>query len=137
MKVLFAVLFLSSASLFARLGETPDQCQMRYGSSNGQRGAYVLYYKDHFDIAVMFRDGKSTKEVFSPNTGATLSDEMIEELLRANSEGSAWTTVVSNSTYRAYRRNDDAAFATLEAGKLTIEDRARKTISSKPSTSGF
>ena len=56
--VLFGIL-RSAVTAFARLGETPDHCQMRYGNYNGQKGTYLFYYKDHFDIAVLFRDGKS------------------------------------------------------------------------------
>lgn len=132
-------ILLSGFSAFARLGETPNQCQMRYGSSTGQSGPYFTYYKDHFDIMVLFRDGKSVEETFFI-VGAVLSEENISEFLNANSDGSSWKTS-NTSSYRHYQRLDNRAYATLNHGKLTVQTRAEsKTeiiVPGKQSTSGF
>jgi hypothetical protein len=74
MKMGSTVLFeipLSTVTAFARLGETPDQCQMRYGNPNRQEGPCFDYYKDHFDIDVLFRDGKSVRPSAGINSWQT------------------------------------------------------------------
>lgn len=143
MKIFAVVSFgilLSAVTASARLGETPDQCQMRYGTTNGSRGTYVLYYKDKFDIAVMFRDGKSVEEIFSPNVGGEFTEDLLAGFLSANSEGSTWQTG-DTSGHRHYVRLDGRASASFDSKKLSIYARAeRKTqtiVPGKEPTSGF
>lgn len=126
---------LSSATAFARLGETPDQCQMRYGTSNGSSGAYTRYYKDHFDIAVLFRDGKSFEEIFSPNGGSGLTEAAVAELLAANSDGAGWSITANGSTYKTYLREDGDAHATLSEGSLKIAARFASKLVVAPGNS--
>ena len=132
---IFGIL-LSALTTFARLGETPDQCQMRYGSSNGQKGEFTLYHKDHFDIAVLFRDGKSVQEIFLSNVNPAFSEDQVAELLTANSEGSSWL-IKSNNLVRKYERLDGAAFATLSGQSLVMTSVLAKIVPGKQPSSGF
>jgi hypothetical protein len=130
---IFGIL-LSALAAFARLGETPDQCQMRYGNSNGQKEEFTLYQKDHFDIAVLFRDGKSVQEIFLSNDG--FSKDQVAELLTANSEGSSWL-IKSNNLVRKYERLDGSAFATLSGQSLVVTSVLAKIVPGKQPSSGF
>lgn len=131
------MLLLTIAAAFARLGETPDQCSLRYGSSVGQNGPFFIYSKDHVKIAVLFRDGLSAKEIFAPESGASFSKEQIAELLNANSGGATWSLVSAvSAVYKEYDRSDGRALATFD-GALTIWDCATRIVPGKQPTSGF
>lgn len=90
MKTFFAVIFLSYtvSGAFARLGETLDECQARYGVMIGtdmSRSDYPAYVfrKDGIEIRVRLYNGKSAQEIFFGIT-SELSAEKIQQIDRAN-----------------------------------------------------
>lgn len=122
---------------FARIGETQDQCSMRYGSAKGSNGQFTIYYQNRLNIAVQYSNGVSIKEIFSPDAGATLQEDQIAELLGANSGGSTWTVRPGIVSLRIYGRADGGATARLDAGGLTIFSESVKIAPVKQPTSGL
>jgi hypothetical protein len=90
--ILFWALVLASASpTFARIGETLDECQQRYGSATGDVSASdITFRRDSVIIVIHFRRGKSFQEDFAPESGARLNEAQIKQFLDENAEGSTW-----------------------------------------------
>lgn len=145
MRLLLSVLagiLIPATSCFARLGETPDQCSMRYGLSVGESGPFTIYSKDHIKISVMFRDGISVQEAFCPEPGTRFSEDQVMEFLTANSNGAKWSGPSSLKTYyRHYFRLDRKAYASFSNGVLTISvensSDSQVVVPGKQPTSGF
>ncbi len=153
--VLICSLVLPQIS-FARLGETLDQCEARYGRKTGELVAVAgvdsatekvfTFIKDHINIAVVFRDDVSIREVFTAQPGDSLSESRVEDLLNANADGSTWKMTVESvaSGWRKYERTDGKALAAYEwentsfgrRGK-SLNIRAWKDVAKKASESGF
>jgi hypothetical protein len=113
MKPVLVFLFaMVSQPTFARLGETLDECKWRYGSPTGQLGAdEITFYRGHVGIVVHLRGGRSIREDFAPEAGATLSANQIANLLSENSEGSVWEIAGETPTYTTHSRKDGRATA--------------------------
>src|SRR5215469_6342967 len=86
--LILAALFVFTTTTFARLGETREQIDNRYGQgtrSDIQRleGAETIkYFFNNFQIEVVFHDNKSIWEIF--HQGNRISTRDIKMLLRAN-----------------------------------------------------
>lgn len=139
-----AILFLAVSTSFARLGETPDECAIRYGSSTGTAGQFTMYSKGHVTVAVLFRAGHSAQEIFAPEPFNVFSEDQIAEFLTANSEGATWIAAAGSGHWRVYWRSDKKARATLEltgTKSLSIEYMGSSSqyheIEKKPSSDGF
>jgi hypothetical protein len=144
--VLGAAFFARAAS--ARLGETLEGCEARYGFKIGQAGADAfLFSKDGITITVWFENNRSVRELFRPAPGTSISEEEAIDLLNANSGGSSWKMQQENlfRGWRTYVRADGQAFAkyewhgTLDAKtgmSLMIQKRTIR-VPKKPSDSGF
>jgi len=101
--VLLATLTLLS-SAEARLGDTMDECTLRYGDSRGHRGhspiELVFYEKDGVSIVVELANGlkvktisywhKPTKAQKQSGLCVKLSDDEVREFLAENAAGSSW-----------------------------------------------
>lgn len=92
----FYIVF-SVATVLARLGETEEQIQQRYGEPVGKptdetrREKSGTYIYNGFCIIVTFLDGKSHMEGYmKEDRKSKLSDAEIAVLLNANSFGNAW-----------------------------------------------
>lgn len=91
-----AALLMLSASTEARLGETPDQIEARYGKPKmtdktaDPRLVYSRYESRGFVIDVGFLDGKSQAEIFKKPPGEQIHDSEVAALLQANSFGHKW-----------------------------------------------
>lgn len=124
--VLASLLLVATAS--ARLGETPDQCAMRYGNSTGASGQFTIYSKDHILIAVLFEAGRSVREVFSSEPGAFLNEKQVVDLLNANSESAPWKITRDSPGFRKYERADSGAIALYEWITLAGGERGGKQL---------
>ena len=112
--VVFVFILLLAPNSWARLGETFEQIQSRYGVlmkvDNVTRADYPQYFfqKDGIDIRVRFVNGKSAQEIFSapvPNIQTVAA-----EILSSNAQGSTWSsTAIGKST--EYMRADGKATA--------------------------
>jgi hypothetical protein len=108
---LFIALIFLPGLLFARLGETLDQCKTRY-SAVGQLGADQFKFRQgHINIIVHVRNGRSIQEDFAPEGGGSLSESDFAELLQENSEGSSWEASGETATVISYSRKDGRATA--------------------------
>jgi hypothetical protein len=95
--LILAAFILSTASAFARLGETREQIDKRYGEgkpSDTQRleGAKTIkYHFNNFEVEVVFRDDKSIWEIFHNPQGHLISTRDSKMFLKGNSDdGHPW-----------------------------------------------
>jgi hypothetical protein len=90
--LILIALAVSTTSAFARIGETRQEIDKRYGDgkrSDTQRleGAETIkYHFNNFEVEVVFHDNKSTKEIFH----GTLVTSDIKSILKANAGEQAW-----------------------------------------------
>ena len=112
-KLFFALIsILSISSVRAGLGETLDQCVARYGFRTGNSAAdQITFVRDHITITVHFRGDRSIQEDFTPEHGSTISEAQGVEILRENSEGSAWEISGETPVATTYIRKDGRATA--------------------------
>ena len=86
----------------ARIGETEDQIQARYGApmnippqaalmARNLPGTAKFYRAADLLVAVGYLGGKSAVEVYSKSDSSKLSDDEMKVILDANSGGAQWT----------------------------------------------
>lgn len=90
-----ATLLLATSNVFARIGETEEQIEKRYGKpvrtlSQPNEPLERLYVFAGMNVIVTFINNVSQREFYSKKDKSTLSDTEIEVLLAANSAGSEW-----------------------------------------------
>ena len=132
------LLTFSVNPLFARLGETLEQCIKRYGKatlvpavydfgSNAKELVYYNFQKNGFAIQIGFLRGKASDLSFhhAPPANA-LTPVEIDTLLAANAGGMEWKNVLDGKLtffpdtsspqvrYGSYRQRDDGAMATID-----------------------
>ena len=112
----------------ARLGETPDQIAARFGNGGplfiipgGPHDGLKQqeFGKQGFDIQVLFTDF-SVGETYT--AGSKLTEDQIQALLAANSEGHQWKESATGNESRVWTR-DDGAQARLT--KLQFEFKSK------------
>lgn len=88
MLLLFVLFVVSTSS--ARIGETFDECQARYGEWKGGRdGGLLLFTKNNINAHCEFDAERRCRYImFTAGKGLDLG--LIDALLEANSGGSAW-----------------------------------------------
>jgi hypothetical protein len=92
--ILFVLISAAFSSAFAEIGDTPQQCQQRYGPST-KVGKSFTYYKDTvtgYEVAVSFYEGKVDSITYNPikEIVGRISDSEIERLLKINAGGRKW-----------------------------------------------
>jgi len=112
------LLLAAAAPLHARLGESPDRIQARYGApikvENGQysRDFCFTYKHDGFIIVVCFLDDKSQCERYSNESGEPLADEEIQNLMEINVRGGRWNLKKGSAASKQWVSDSGDAFAT-------------------------
>jgi hypothetical protein len=99
--MLLVAFFTVLSSAQARLGETPAQCQQRYGApvKVDREGNTMCFMKGGFFIIVEFFNGRAETIMFRKveqnvlGMGEKLTDNEIESLLAANGNGKKWKTL--------------------------------------------
>lgn len=95
--IIIAILILSSIYAEARIGETQSQCDARYGAPKKSDGdGTSLYQKNGFYISIHFHADqadqltirKTSQNLFG--TPEKISDNELQILLSANSDGKKW-----------------------------------------------
>jgi hypothetical protein len=80
-----------SSSCFARIGETLEQAEQRYGKPTFEQGDYYIYKKAPFELILHFFDGKADsikyKKIETKGKSVRLSQREINALLDINSGG--------------------------------------------------
>jgi hypothetical protein len=92
--ILFFLISAAFSSAFAEIGDTPQQCQQRYGPPT-KVGKSFTYYKDTvsgYNVAVSFYEGKVDSITYNPikEIVGRISDSEIERLLKINAGGRKW-----------------------------------------------
>ncbi len=148
--ILVIVVALGSSPLFARVGETLDECVKRYGKATPipmvydfggptKELAYFNFLKNGIAIQVGFLNGKASDLSFkhaSPDADsgaiAGLSRVEIDTLLAANSNGMKWVLVPDgkitffpdgprpHTRYGFYNQREDGVMATYDEPILHI-----------------
>src|SRR5437870_4035185 len=97
--LIFLVVFAPGSIAFARLGDTLEECNARYGSfiSRGSWGERYIFSHRYLTITVEFRNEHSVSEEFKPQPGQALTEELVADILASNFAGHTWS-VVSEST---------------------------------------
>lgn len=93
--LVFLVLAALASPAPARLGESPEECDARYGDPVGQIGSPVpdgdaearVYRKNGFDITVAFRDGVAWWVRYAKQD---LNQDQRTFLFKANGESEEW-----------------------------------------------
>jgi hypothetical protein len=102
---------IATTCALARIGETLDECKMRYGQAGQLAPDQFKFNRGQIMIIVRIRNGRSTQEDFAPESGSSLSDSDVSQLLQENSEGSSWEVSGETPTYTSYSRKDGKATA--------------------------
>lgn len=116
--LLLLSMLIASTPALARIGETPEQCQARYGEpvkklSNNRS----LFQKNGILIIAEFYEGKADLLTFRKvdqniiGIPADFSDNEIAGLLKANGGEKAWKKVESLSLDSQWQTDDSALIA--------------------------
>jgi hypothetical protein len=104
-------------SAFARIGETEEQIEARYGKpiadvSRPEIGKAKAYVFSGFEIAVIFANSTSQAELMGKRDHTPIDANEIQLLLKANGNGHSWKSVESPKPFQQkWRRDDDALVA--------------------------
>lgn len=119
---LIAILILSSISVFAKIGETIEQCTTRYGkpvkSDEFKELQYKYFKKDNLIVGCIFQDGKCTSCFYVKDDSTSLSETEMENILKSDYKESEWTykkgSWYSDALMYAYKDNKGYVITTLE-----------------------
>ncbi len=111
--VLFVILVVALPAR-ARLGETEDQCIARYGTPTEILDAdkaqvpyrTLNFIKGNYNVGAAFIDGHCECLCIQRTDNSDLSDNEIQILLDANSDGHTWKKSTETSVYHQWLRDD-------------------------------
>jgi len=146
---LLLIAFLAAASTTkARLGESVEQCQIRYGKPlsnmlDESRSGISMYSKNDLSVIIHFLNGKADLIRYSPGQVSTVDLDLAQYLLKVNGRDKEWdqltdTKIVlneildENAQYPRvqlvdpilWRSKDGILTASFSNGKGTFEVRA-------------
>jgi hypothetical protein len=120
-----AVTLTTSSTLFARIGETEQECAARYGEPIKKFPDNSLaYQKSGLAIIISFFDGKAASVVYRKiatnalSKGEQLSENEIEILLKSNSGGVPWKKRVAISITKNWETDSMIKHWETENGEL-------------------
>jgi hypothetical protein len=122
------ILMTLSTTVSARVGETLDQCQLRYGVmvrfEPGKRQDYPQYVfqKGNVEIRVRLYNGFSAQETFRPLKGK-LSAGQIEEIETSNSRDATGKDVIQEVRKNRETHSNSVVITTAEFHKVFGQDR--------------
>jgi hypothetical protein len=106
-----------SSFAFARIGETLQVCEQRYGTPTKTANESVAFQKGGFVIIITFFEGKADSIIYSKATrnalgkGTEISDNEIQQLLKLNGGERAWNKSGGISMDREWDSEDGELFA--------------------------
>jgi hypothetical protein len=149
---------LIATSAFARIGETEQQIEARYGKPIKLIGGVPpglegikRYQSAGLDIYVNFISGLSEEEYYSKQYGKIERAE-VDAILQANSQGKEWKEIPSGHPLYSWRAtrwmlgeiNPESTLAEFDGGRLTImtkkfldASRAASADAAKEKLKGF
>jgi signal transduction histidine kinase len=134
-------LLLLPAIAGARIGETREQCDKRYGAptkveAGSADSTEAEYVKEGFSIHVLFIDGRAQKISYSHGTAFT--DKQITKLLNNNARGETWhaTLPTTSGVYGSWESSKGATaeyftpkpWEPLKAFQYSLEIRSGKLM---------
>lgn len=111
--------------MFARIGETPDECVARYGHATKATELVREFLKNDTRIVVHFHEGRADKILYDRPTPFT--SKQIDELLERNAPKKTWknTAFFSDDLPSSREAQDGSTFVEigLYAGstRMTVE----------------
>lgn len=129
MKVLFIVglfAFSFATSSIARVGETQQEVEARYGKEGKDMGTrsnvhQVGYMSGGFMILVDFVNGVSQREGFANPDTTPLTNDAIEEILKMNlPQGLGWEPGTAPGEDKAWQRTDGKVIALCPSPRLFL-----------------
>jgi hypothetical protein len=129
------MLFLAlSIPLFARIGETEDQCDNRYGKDFKPQkvdGGYIFYEMDKYKIMVKIRYGKCTMIQYTSKNGQ-ITESAIKQLQSLNYQNPWLKPELNGVSVTITRSEDGNIFSTYESiGKslqIVTKEEAEATV---------
>jgi hypothetical protein len=120
-----AVALTTSSTLFARIGETEQECAARYGEPIKKLpDDSLLYRKSGLGVLITFFNGKADSIAYRQiatnalGKGEPISENEVEILLNSNSNGVPWKKVAVISM----NRNWETENGELQATYITFEN---------------
>jgi hypothetical protein len=114
-----AVTLTTSSTLFARIGETEQQCTARYGEPVKKLpNDSLLYQKSDLNIFITFFNGKADAIAYRKIAkGHQLSENEVEILLNSNSGGVPWKKHALISVDREWVTENGELLTTYDSGE--------------------
>lgn len=135
---LFALILSAIGPAHARIGETLEECQARYGSAteHSKSEGISLFKKSGYIVTCMVTYGKVSVIVFNKEKqresvfNPPLSDEEISTLQKANSGGSEWeeTTGQFEHSKRTWKSKDGKLISIYDTVKNTMSFMTMEVI---------
>ena len=134
--------FLLVSLAFARIGETEQQIEKRYGKSTltvstGNEPLQKVYQSSGLNITVTYLDGVSQREIFTKQDGSELSKNEIAILLEANTAGSKWiedptaTSLAGMQAWKLESGGRTAAFSRDKTRLVITTDLVQKVFNQR------
>jgi hypothetical protein len=129
-----AFFFALMAPVFGRLGESRQECEVRYGANVSHTVTVSQFLKNGIAIEISFRNDKAARIKFSVKSdtllGEKLSDFKVSEILKANDGGSPWQVTSKDLAGKKLSRVDGSALATWNyvIGDLELVTAAEKKL---------
>ena len=132
MKTLLLLIALAfSASAFARIGETTEQIDKRYGQpqeTTRSKAESRRYLFRGFTVLVFFEQGISQCEIYQKEDNSRMTEAEIQGLLQANAGRSEWRYEpeegTDNFVYWSKDKRTRVAIYTLAARRLMVTSKA-------------
>jgi hypothetical protein len=119
-----SAIFITTSHLYARIGETPQECAARYGQPiKTLQEDMLLYEKAGLGVIVTFYKGKADAIAYRKiaenalGKGEKISDNEIEFLLKSNSGDTPWkkrSVISRNREWESENSNLLATYITFE-----------------------
>ena len=114
---ILAVALTTSSTLFARIGETEQECAAQYGEPIKKLpNDSLLYQKADLNILITFFNGKADAIAYRKIAkGEQLSENEVEVLLNSNSGGVPWKKREGTSVDREWVTENGELLATYDS----------------------
>ncbi len=97
-----ALMLLFSPTAQARLDDSLEQCEERYGKATGEDATGVRFTKTPLMIHIRFDRGKAVRLEYAEAMLRPFGEENLAVLLKANSAGAEWKIIKARGSKRLY-----------------------------------
>jgi len=119
------VFFAATPALFARLGETFEECVTRYGKGTELSLDHYRFTKNNIEIEVHLKDGKGVSISYTKTV--SLTEAQIQQLLAVNAPGKKWkrANIGANNRFVVAPKDFESSDGELVA-HITISSPSRR-----------